>query len=149
MSEQNIKIREIKEGDYVSVVEKLYNLYREHSNIRPAYYNDIRFADLEKVLAKSDLKFIAVKNNNIVGFVRGDVVEKDNSKFAFVHDIFVDKKLRRKGVGALLMKEFYNSVKSLGVIEIRLQVDVFNNEAILFWENEGFVTTHYKMSKIV
>lgn len=141
-----MEIREIAEGDYDSLYLKIRDLYKEHSLLRPDYYDEIESINLSELLNASNLKSIATDGGEIIGFVRGEVVGTKN-KFAVVHDIFIDPLQRGKGVGSMLMNDFYTKAKAAGAHSVRLQVDVRNAAAVSFWEKEGFETTHLKMSR--
>ena len=133
--------------DYEAIYPKMEELYEEHSLLRPGYYDEIKSVELFELLDASNLKFAVIDDNRIIGFIRGELVDMDGKKFAVVHDVFIDKLHRNKGTGSTAMSFFYKKARSAGATSVRLQVDLRNAEAVLFWRKEGFETTHLKMSK--
>lgn len=142
-----MEAREMVEGDYQIVSDMLFQLYDEHSLLRPGYYSDMHTVDLGKLFSESDLKIVVENDGDIAGFARGELIDSGDGKFAVIHDIFVDASLRGKGLGSLLMDDIYSRAKLAGAESIRLQVDIKNPKAVSFWESEGFEASHYKMTK--
>ncbi len=140
----------MRPSDYTIVSAKLRELHKEHSLLRTGYYEDVDVDRFFKLLDQSTLKIVAVDDSeNVIGFVRGEIINNKEKSFAVIHDIFINSSERSKGIGSLLMKNFYDEVKKTNISNLRLQVDILNDGAISFWKNEGFETTHLKMERSI
>jgi GNAT superfamily N-acetyltransferase len=143
-----MKIREMVESDYRAASSMLAQLYDEHVSLRPHYYGDAYLTVLETLFSESDLKVVAEdEHGDMVGFVRGELVDSGGNKFVVIHDIFIRSLFRGKGLGSLLMGYVYDKARLAGALSVRLQVDTRNPEAVSFWKKEGFEISHYKMDK--
>lgn len=139
----------MENSDYSDVAVMLQELYSDHRELRPSYYDKIDTRGLPELFDASNLKIVATENDNVVGFVRGETVTKSDKVVAVIHDIFVDKRNRGKGTGAVLMQTFYQEARSAGATILQLQVDTKNQTAISFWESEGFESSHLRMIKLL
>lgn len=73
-------------------------------------------------------------------------VEKDN---AFVYDIVIEEKHRRKGYGTQVLRVAEVEAKRLGCNKIGLHVFGFNEEAFALYQKLGYEVTNINMSKTV
>jgi ribosomal protein S18 acetylase RimI-like enzyme len=101
-------------------------------------------AFLEREIAARDgAVFIAEVGDAIAGFIcvvsatRGDSPD-DPAVYAWVHDIFVRPKYRRRGVATTLMADAESFVRSRGARELRLGVIDRNAAARTLYEGLGF-----------
>jgi len=82
----------------------------------------------------ADLFYVAVANDEIVGYVVG--AKKSGS--GHVISIAIKPEWRRRGVGTRLMEALLNAFKEKGLKDVRLEVATSNKEAIAFYEALGF-----------
>jgi ribosomal protein S18 acetylase RimI-like enzyme len=92
-----------------------------------------------------DTCFVAVKNDRIVGFVLGTVIEKARSawRYGYVAWLGVDKKLATKGVGTRLLDRLTEVFVYDGVRMLILDTEATNEDAIRFFERRGFGNPHH------
>jgi ribosomal protein S18 acetylase RimI-like enzyme len=86
--------------------------------------------------------FLAVDDRTIAGFVcivtdkRG--APDDPARHAFVHDLYVAREYRRRGIATRLMDAAEAFARSRGVVEVRLAVLERNQEARAFYATRNF-----------
>ena len=79
---------------------------------------------------------VLLVEDTLVGYFCGQVILDE----AEVHRIAVDPSWRGHGYGQLLLAEFLDRVKGLGVISVLLEVRAGNVAAIGLYEKNGFET---------
>ncbi|MFH0956392.1 MAG: GNAT family N-acetyltransferase [Candidatus Aenigmatarchaeota archaeon] len=90
---------------------------------------------------------VAEEAGRIVGYVWFKEVESDIGKFGRIEHIFVEPKLRGKGIAKSLMREVEKYVRSAGIGSIKLTVLKENSEAITLYEEIGYAAIGLKMEK--
>lgn len=93
--------------------------------------------DLIAILTFADvIRFKAVEDDQMVGFVAGDPHPRDG--WGWIATIAVDPRYRQKGIGRALLQACESK---LGVPRVRLTVRTSNHAAIAMYEKEGYATT--------
>ncbi len=99
----------------------------------------LRRSDEKQELAKKlqrdpSLFLVAEVSNRIIGSVLGGY----DGRRGMVYHLAVEAAYRKKGLGALLMRELEKRMKAIGCIRSYLLVTRDNLEAIRFYENTGW-----------
>lgn len=138
MNESTIKIRLMKADDYDAVVgidEKV--LKASH----PEYY-ETKFEKLFKSKDYLPTSLVAVEEDGtVVGFVMGVLYMGEYGIYreeATLDTIGVDPDYQRKGIGKLLINEFMDHLKTLGVQKINTLVDWNDSKLIHFFSANQF-----------
>lgn len=79
---------------------------------------------------------VALYNNKIVGVL---AASKASIYEARILMFSVDIPYQNRGVGTILLKYFENVCREEGIRAIRLEVRIYNDSAIKFYEKNGFV----------
>lgn len=138
MNDNAVKIRLMKAEDFDSVVridEKVLKVSR------PEYY-ELKF---EKILRSRDflpVSLVAEKEDGtVVGFIMGELFMGEYGIFqqeATLDTIGVDPDFRQKGIGAMLINEFVDHLKKIGVKRINTLVAWNDSKLIHFFSANRF-----------
>ena len=138
MDESTIKIRLMKAEDYDAVVgidEKVLKASR------PEYY-ETKFEKLFKSKDYLPTSLVAEdKDGTVVGFVMGVIYMGEYGIYreeATLDTIGVDPDYERKGIGKMLIDEFLDHLKTLGVQKINTLVDWNDSKLIHFFSANQF-----------
>jgi ribosomal protein S18 acetylase RimI-like enzyme len=88
----------------------------------------------KKVQRDPDLFLVAERDHQIIGTVLGGY----DGRRGMIYHLAVLESYRKRGIGALLMKELEKRMKAKGCIRSYLLVTHDNLEAIRFYENMGW-----------
>src|SRR5690606_14337791 len=115
----------------------IFDLNALHKLEKEGFANDAwPLLDLFAVLTFPNvIRFKAVEDNLMVGFVAGD--PRPNDGWGWVATIVVDPRFRLRGIGRALL---HACEKELGVPRVRLTVRTSNQGAITMYEKEGYQT---------
>ncbi len=135
---EKFKVRIMKPDDFNDVLaidEKVNKVLREE-------YYKLKFEKLVKSGDYVPTSLVAEdENGKIVGFIMGELfigeygISEDRAK---LDTIGVDPDYQNQGVGKLLMQEFIEHLKSLGVEKISTLVDWNDIELIKFFSSNNF-----------
>lgn len=138
MPELAANIRLMKADDFDAVVaidEKIIN------KSRPEYYEQ-RF---EKLFRSNDYVPVSLvaenKDGQVIGFVMGELYLGEFGilqEEATLDTIGVDPQHQQTGIGKLLISEFIDHLKTVGVQKIRTLVDWNESSLIHFFSQNGF-----------
>lgn len=143
----DIFIRKAKTEDFDSILSLANQLYKAEQpfdkNIKDGYYNTEkgRKGLLKDIKARKKLFFVAVLDNNIVGFVDGFIINKEDvyiEKIAYLDRISVDSKYKNKGIDSQLLNHFTCAVRDKGAKHIKLNAFKNNIPAISLYEKNDF-----------
>lgn len=140
---EDVKKLLVELEEYIISIDK-DNLDRLHSE----YKDKMAILDLEKVATMSGKCYLAIQDNNVIGLVMGYVREYDKydyldytcPKSGVISELIVSKKNRSNGVGKKLIKKIEIYFKSIECEYIILDVFAYNDNAIKFYENQGYHT---------
>lgn len=90
----------------------------------------------QKLFENATIKF-HIKNNCILGFIAGYTENLENN-IAYVTILAVSKKVRGKGIGSKLVKEFIEECNMKNIRAVHLYTHKTNNNAIKMYEKLGF-----------
>jgi L-amino acid N-acyltransferase YncA len=100
-------------------------------------YHDILRKNLQK---ESFIAYIAESEDKILGFISGDISQKDedNTLQSEILYIFVKKPYRGKGISKMLLESFIEWSKEKGAEEIYVEVGAENEASINLHKKLGF-----------
>jgi len=136
MKKSTINVRLMKSNDFNSVVridEKVLKISR------PDYYR-LKFEELVQSTDRLPTSLVAEEDGTVVGFVMGAVYigEYGISKVGTLDTIGVDPDYQHKGIGQLLVKEFMDHLKALGVGKINTLIDSHDSKMMHFFTANQF-----------
>ena len=138
MAKRSIKVRLMKAYDFDAVVGIDKSVLKAS---RPAYY-EMKF---EKLFQSKDyLPASLVAENEdgtVVGFVMGQLFVGEFGIFedeASLDTIGVDPDYQQKGIGELLVNEFMDHLKELGVRKVTTLVDQKDTKLLNFFNSNEF-----------
>ncbi len=88
----------------------------------------------------TDTCFVATRNEKVIGFALGNIIEKDNSTWRYGYCVWlgVDPDIERGGVGSALFKAMRDKFIEKGARMILVDTDANNEPAIKFFKKHGF-----------
>ncbi len=136
MEKFNVRLMKLEDfNDVLAIDEKVNKVLREE------YYR-LKFEKLVKSGDYVPTSLVAEdENGKVVGFIMGELfigeygISEDRAK---LDTIGVDPEYQKKGVGKLLLKEFIEHLKSLGVEKISTLVAWNDIELIKFFSSNNF-----------
>lgn len=119
--------------------------------LHPEYREKMAILDLEKVKNNNGKCYIAVENDKAVGLIMGCVFSYDEydyldykcPKRGEITELVVSKNVRSKGIGNMLMNKMEEYFKSLGCEYILVDVFAYNDNAIKFYDKNGYHSRMY------
>ncbi len=132
------------------------SLNQIHSQACPEIFRALTFENAVDYLHQKidqEIIYVAAIANQIVGYIHFEVSEREETIFShprktiFLHQIYVENKFRRQGIGALListMKSFAQQIDDLKWIWF--EVCDFNTSALHFYQQQGFESIGHRMS---
>lgn len=155
-----MKIRNLLPEDYPAVDGIMNELHRLHTENRPDVYSPAEHIYSEEQFSEmfaSENTFAigAETEGELVGICFFDIRGKSpnakkgivSSKKAFITDIAVAEKFRRRGAAKLLFKEAERIAKENGAVRIDLMVWSFNEPAIEFYKSMGMNIQRFVFEK--
>lgn len=147
---EKITIRKAKTDDLKDILclnldlfKKEYKEYDKKLNLKWTY-GKVGKSYFKKRISRND-GFILVAQNGkkIVGYLCGAVKDcpydyRLISKYAELENMIVDKKLRGRGIGEMLVKEFLKWCKSKNADIISVNASAQNENGIKFYRKMGF-----------
>ncbi|MFA9289450.1 MAG: N-acetyltransferase family protein [Weeksellaceae bacterium] len=95
----------------------------------------------DKITDENQCMFVAVDGDKIVGFIDGEITEKDYLEpgiYAELNDIALATEYQQKGIGKQLVEEFMTWCKDKQVDHVYVSAFVQNTNAIEFYHKLGF-----------
>lgn len=136
-----MKIRNATSKDKKEVSKLFYSLYRETSEPNRIYTVDLEEKKKKiipfKIIAKNII-VVAEEKKKIIGFCWTVFYSHGNSSFAYIEEIFVDKKYRNKGIGEKLIKETIRKLKKMKIAVVFTTTSKKNKFAQRFYRDVGF-----------
>ena len=114
--------------------------------LHPEYHDKMAILDLEEVKNKNGKSFIAVENDKAIGLIMGVVAEYNKydyldykcPKSGEITELIISRKARSKGLGQLLMNKMEEYFKSINCEYIFIDVFAYNENAINFYNKQGY-----------
>lgn len=118
--------------------------------LHPEYKEKMALLDLKEVNDNKGKCYLAVENYKAVGLIMGcirpydeyDYLDYKCPKTGEITELIVTNKIRNKGVGQLLINKMEEYFKSLDCEYINIDVFAYNENAIKFYNKNGY---HHRM----
>ncbi|MBO4813072.1 GNAT family N-acetyltransferase [Candidatus Saccharibacteria bacterium] len=152
-----MEYREFRKDDYDDLKRLVAGLqeffvqmddeYREFSNVDEGKYLDEIIGDAE---SKNGKIYVAVDNGNLVGFVQGVIIEKDDLQHVPQRDgwiglLYVEDRYRNKNVGNELMTRMREFFRSENCDSVKLFCSSANVGALEFYKKVGFEVSNVEL----
>lgn len=119
--------------------------------VHPEYRYKMAVLDLEEVKNNNGKCYIAVDNDKAVGLIMGCIFSYDEydyldykcPKRGEITELIVSKNVRSKGIGNMLMNKMEEYFKSDGCEYILVDVFAYNENAIKFYDKNGYHSRMY------
>ena len=133
-------------GEYIVSIDK-DNLEQVH----PEYRNKMTDIDLEKVRKHDGKCYLAICDNKVVGLIMGIIRQYDEydyldykcPKEGEITELIVSQNIRSKGIGKALMDKIEEYFKSKNCEYVIVDVFAYNENAINFYNKDGYHTRMY------
>ncbi|MGD8716940.1 MAG: GNAT family N-acetyltransferase [Desulfobacterales bacterium] len=139
MTEPTIKVRLMKADDFDAVVGIDEKVLKDS---RPEYY-EMKFEKLFQSKDYIPASLVAEEEDGtVVGFVMGELFMGEYGIFqqeATLDTIGVDPDCQHKGIGRLLIDEFLDHLRELGVQKIHTLVDWSDSKLMQFFRANQFI----------
>lgn len=99
-----------------------------------APHNDPHLSIARKVAFQSELFFVAVIDEMVVGTVMGGY----DGHRGWIYSLAVADGMRGEGIGTSLVKHVENELRELGCVKVNLQALEENEVVVAFYERLGF-----------
>lgn len=141
----DMKIRKMKKKDYPAVERLSMQLHRVHRAGRPELFTDVEYRYLpeffESLLSNQEIiSILAEADHRVVGVCFASLLSTSGMvrmRTAYIDEIVVDERYRRKGIGKALFLEAEKRAREQGAERVDLMVWSFNEDAIKFYEYCG------------
>lgn len=138
---ENVKDLLVELEEYIVSIDK-DNLDQVH----PEYREKMAILDLDEVKDNDGKCYLAIEGNKVVGLIMGIIVSYDKydyldykcPKEGEITELIVSKNTRGKGVGQALMNKIEEYFKSIGCEYVKVDVFAYNDNAINFYDNQGY-----------
>lgn len=154
-----MKIRNATKSDFQRISELYEQVDRLHREAHPDRFQrpaEIgRTEEYLSALVKNEKAFLLVaeENGNVIGFAEAYIMSSPDfpvikkRSWLLIDGIGVDESCRGTGAGQRLLNELEERIKEIGIHEVELKVYEFNNQAINFYEKNGFKELSRTMTK--
>ena len=143
---EDVKDLLVELEEYILSIDK-DNLDQLHTE----YRDKVAILDLEEVKNNNGKCYIAVENDKAIGLIMGCIFpygEKDYldykcPKRGEITELIVSKSVRSKGIGNMLISKMEEYFKSLGCEYVLVDVFAYNDNAIKFYDRNGYHSRMY------
>jgi len=122
-------IRNARDSDFMSCVQIARRAWPEFKERESIYHLFCKFFSNTSLVSEND--------GEIRAFLLGFLSQVDRSE-AYIHLVAVDPPAQRHGLARLLYHTFFDTVRGLGVHQVRLIVNPDNASSLAFHRNLGF-----------
>jgi ribosomal protein S18 acetylase RimI-like enzyme len=153
-----IQIRQAKQNDAAVLTDLNLAVHNIHADAVPYYFKRTSATDPEiqasfetRLADENVIFFIAEVDEAAVGYLMTILRPVEENAYAFAHkrllidQMSVNPDYRSKGVGHALVQRALDLGRELNVDYVTLSVWAFNEEAIAFYQREGFETVTLSM----
>ena len=139
----------------VELQEYIVSIDKEKYKIITKEYRDNYFNKTMDEIYKYEGKMYLYKDNDkIIGFIVGLINNLEESTYDFkcpkrgrITELVVSKHYRKSGVGSILLHSMEDYLKSVECKDILLGVFAYNENAIKFYEKNGYHIRMHDMTK--
>lgn len=140
-------VEDIKEL-LVELQSYIVDIDKEKYNIITDEYKEKYFNKMMDEVEKNDGKILLyVENNKVVGLIVGIINNEETLDYDFkapkrgrITELIVSKNIRSKGVGSMLLEEMTKYLKEKNCKGVLIGVFGYNENAIKFYEKNGYHT---------
>ncbi len=127
--EKHVDIRNVRPDDYQPIISVLNEWWggRPMSGMLPKLFF-VHFGSTS---------FIAEIDHKIVGFLIG-FLSQTYSEEAYIHFVGVHPEFRKKGIGRRLYQKFFQTVQTLGYVQVKCVTSPVNKSSIAYHLSMGF-----------
>ncbi len=148
-------IEEVKDL-LVELQEYIVDLDKEKYNIITEEYRELYFKEKMEEMEKYNGKiYLYEENGKILGLVMGVITNEDTDIYDFkapkrgrVTELIVDKNARLNGIGNRLLDKIEEYLKSEGCKAILIEVFGYNENALKFYDKNGYRTRLVDVIKV-
>ena len=127
--------------EYILTIDK-----DDLDQLHPDYRDKMAELDLKEVNDNNGKCYLALDNDKVVGLIMGTIVQFDQydyldykcPKEGEITELIVNSKVRNSGVGKALMNEMEKYFKSVGCEYVLVDVFAYNDNAIRFYDRQGY-----------
>ena len=139
-----IEIPKMEDLNSINIIAR--QVHEIHVNWRPDLFISVDEAinkdELEELINNGEI-YVAKENNNIVGYIIIEIMEKNNRKMRYkkileISNLGVEEKYRNKGIGTELLNFIKNKAIENNCTDLYLTVNEENKNAIKLYEKFGF-----------
>lgn len=157
MKKSNIVIKKATEKHLSAIDELSYGVYLYHDRLLPNFFtksskdsNSHYYYNLKDKLKDKDkaIFLVALKDNTVVGYLIGLVLEKPWRKISTVcslDEIGVSEAYQNQGIGSTLFDALKKECKKRKIHDITLSVYANNTAAVDFYKKMGCHITSHRM----
>ena len=142
-------IRKATQKDIPKIIVFWTELMDYHKNLDSYHYatnrqavNNYKKIMKKRIAGKNSTVLVAVNNRDIIGHICASIKNRspcyEIRKNAFIDEVVVNKKYRRKGVCKKLTQELFKWFRSKNAAFVELHVNSKNKIGISMWKQVGF-----------
>ena len=147
---EDVKDLLVELEEYIISIDK-----DELDRLHPEYREKMAILDLEEGSKKEGKCFLAIEADKVVGLIMGCIPPYDEYDYldykcprrGEVTELIVSKNTRSKGIGQQLMKKMEEYFKSQKCEYILIEVFAYNDNAINFYQKNGYHSRMHDMIK--
>ena len=147
------KYKEEVKDLFVELQSYIASIDKEKYNVLTPEYREKGFEENIKEINQYEGKMFLLKiEEKIVGLVIGIINNDEIDTYDFkapkrgrIKELIVSEKYRKGGYGTILLEAMENHLKSVGCKDILIGVFAYNNDAIKFYEKNGY---HFRMNDV-
>lgn len=152
----NILVREVVDSDFVKIEELIqqhfeFDFKKFDKSVDLAWPRKLGASHVKEVLSKGGCAFVALVNNEIVGFILGAGLPnnpmRNVGKSCELIALFVVEAFRNSGAGSALFKSFQLWCQENNFKHLRLEVYSDNDSAVKFYKKNGFREFSFTMEQ--
>lgn len=118
----------------------------ELDQVHPEYHEKMALVDLDEINNNDGICYLAIENNKAIGLIMGTIPTYDEydyldykcPKKGIITELIVTSKIRSKGVGQALMDKMEKYFKFNNCEYVLVDVFVYNENAINFYNKKGY-----------
>ncbi len=118
----------------------------ELDQVHPEYHEKMALVDLDEINNNDGICYLAIENNKAIGLIMGTIPTYDEydyldykcPKKGIITELIVTSKIRSKGVGQALMDKMEEYFKFNNCEYVLVDVFVYNENAINFYNKKGY-----------
>ena len=138
---ESVKCLLVELEEYILMIDK-----DKLDQLHPNYKDNMAILNLKEVNNNEGKCFLAIDNDKVIGLIMGYVRKYDKYDYldykcpraGVINELIVTKEIRSKGVGQLLIKIMEQYFKSINCEYVFIDVFAYNNNAINFYNKNGY-----------